>query len=363
MSLSEPLVYEVSEVLSSGAGIRDSVRFCFSGEPIFEDGRVDDIMFGLESDLQLQTTGLFVYCPQTASRHVVHGALPGIYGLCTNVCPYWAVGLLSQVDGIEPRDALDTGGCLIAIAQNAWNFKARLVDYNPDYRFITIRTQEMDWEISNSITYVRDTLWHYSNVWDSITDGTVDSLVGYLRDGSRVAAMGFPGRMTWGAAFDGETVWAITDATTISAYTRIGATLGSFAYPSPWGYPEFVSWTEGHLWIGRDFNDHLGSPDKFLMDELDEDSSLATGEAVVRRTLEFPYDDLNGFSMNSTDAIVTTSKTINVFDENLIEIRSEGAPVFEIVTSTFDGSTLWVLHHGPPGAITQATLLSRFTLE
>lgn len=369
IALSEPLIHEHSASLQSEPGVKDSIQLCFTDEPIFKQGRVDDILVYLESDLQLRSSGLFVLNAATGQRHVVHGALPGLYGICTDRCFDWANELLSQVDGTAPSDFLDSQGCLVATAENAWNFRARLIDYNPSYQFVTVRTQEMGWEGCNSLTIIDDTLWHYQLLWDTTTNSSVDSLVGYLCDGSRAIEFALPNRLTRQAAFDGHRVWAYVGDMTISVYDRFGHSAGMFHYPLPRALLTHIAWSNQTLWVTRQYRD-ANLAWVWYIDEVDADSSLGSGEAVIKRSigpLDAPVQGLGADSgrivLSVQPGEIEQASEIRIFNLNGVLGWSRGAPVSKIESLALDGYTIWTLHHGALGAQTQGTLLSRFLLE
>lgn len=365
--LNTPLVQEISGIYESAYGIKDSIEFCFSDEPLYKDGRVDDILFSWETDALLESPGLFAFDPASGGARPVHGALPGIVNWCSDYCWDWGICLFSQIDAIRPIEFLDRQGCLSVLAQNAWNFRSRLIDYSPDYHFVTVRTQETGWGGSNSISVVNDTIWHYQNVWDTTSRRANDSLVGYLRDGSRACAVEFSDRITWGGAFDGTYVWGLTGSSTLSIFTRDGSLVATMPYPSPLSQPNFVAYTGGDVWISRR---PFFPNDRSYLDKLNKDSSIATGSAVISLTVELSHRWVTGACLRADQLVFATpdptnytKSVIRTMNASLMEIESRHAPVCEIEALAVDGSTIWVLHHGAVQAYTQATLLTRFTLE
>jgi hypothetical protein len=103
--------------------------------------------------------------------------------------------------------------------------------------------------------------------------------------------------------------------------------------------------------------------------EVDVDSTLITNSLVRHQRFALPYQYAIAMTADSDGPIIAhipslgfhVSVTRHTFEG---EIRDEfECHAIEIDALAWDGEALWTLHHGPLFARTDATLLSRFTLE
>ena len=136
----------------------------------------------------------------------------------------------------------------------------------------------------------------------------------------------------------------------------MGQVTSQYAAPSGWVYA--MAYGHGSPWyVPHSYSDSVG------VYRIDSDSTAIIGSVVSRKLFSIP--------MRSVDAMTTDSSGFIIANEDLLfrfslhgELRDIlESPVSRISGLAWDGESLWVLHHGPKEAPTDATLLSRFKFE
>ena len=341
----------------------------FSAVPWIDSLQHGDIHIACSSYAHQVTSGLYVVDPDTRERIEVRDALswfpdecPPPYG---GPCYYYPNRLLSQLN-VPFSELLTRSSREIWLSSsNAWGYIGRIIDYDPLYEFVTVRSPQ-DFGFSMGLGVFGDSVVVFSTFGDWASKKQ-DSLQFFNRLGEQQSSVALPYRERLSTLAGEHGFWTHTWTRTssMSSHSIVCVGLdGSERHRFDWSHRfEILPLYEsgGTLWIATGDGSVV---------EADIRASDSAGVAVIRHTTSSHY--LRAFLLSDLriarqhyDVVMSISRlgTIIALDSELQYQQSWISPVLEPTAIAFDGETVWILHHGPRGAYTDATLLTRFTLE
>lgn len=342
-------------VQPDGSGVLD-----FQDAALHQKGTVDDISISCSGRYPALAGPLLVFCDTDSTWHEFPAALPSGPRPYLDFCYTETSRLTSEVAAACDRNFLGTNATLRIMAAGSMWYQGWLVSYSPDYHFATVRTEEAMWYTHSSLGILGNSLFIPCSY--VATPGTVlsDSLVSVDFAGSRRWSVPMTSSYPRVSAFGGGSVWLMDLA--MKALSRVD-TLGQIVATAAIGTETFthLAYVNGNLWGARNDREQQSS----LVYEIDIDSTFAGGTLVAH--LRFTLDDFRVGAMTAdTDGLFIAHENYlpELFRYSFDGIKRERFDIsVGIKAMAWDGENLWVLHHGPVHAVTNATLLSRFTLE
>jgi len=341
---------------------QDSIRIVSFGDfPWVDSVNFGDVQVVCRSILDRPTEGLFVVDPTTEGWREIEGVLPQVAADCRGFGPCYIspVRFLSQVFGASPQKCLNAERTVRLAGQSAWGFSVRILEYDPSYDFATIRAQQNLGP--NWLGFRNDTLWTVSSFKDITTGLRVDSLITFDLYGNRLvgARFNFPNPQVVAIGQSG--LWLIPSENPrrVLCFNGTEEIVHDFVLPNSDYVPFAMTEAFGNLWLARP-----ASYDRLLrLSEVDLPDSDSSGTQVLVREIQTSIADPRLVAWTGGGFIVAT-------DSQILEVNSEGQvtgefplPVGNLESLAEGGGSIWITHHGPRGAYTDATLLTRFALE
>jgi hypothetical protein len=346
------LVTRMSPVIEAVTG-SDSVRsISFTEVPWFDSITNGDIW--LEATARGGSTHpVFVLDPARHDWREIEGALP-LEGLCIPPCSDHIDRLLSQEFDQPIRQCLDSAGTLRIGSQYVWGHSARLIAYNPEYQFKTIRKSQLVLYWSAALARRGDTLLMFSTHDDIVTGQLVDSLIEFDLLANRLAGRAAQYREHVDVAIGQEGIWRIESGNasdTIVCRSHDGSILHQFEFEGPHYTARTICERDSRLWIVS--TSHQG--------EVDVAASDGAGICIFANVIQF---SATTSLIRHQDGFAALSGANLVVMDSIGQITGEyELPVSNVSAILSDDETIWMTHHGPRGVYTDATLLTRFKLE
>jgi hypothetical protein len=340
-----------------GPPSQDSIwEFDFSSSLLFESGDFDDASVGCYINNRDPGRGLFLYDFMTSQWKVCPQAIPytGLVG-CGAQCIARIERFGSEIGGPVKKVFVNPAGRLKVLAPQAWKLRAKLLRYTPEYDYAIVLQQATS--SASSLDYRGGAL--YGHMASLNYFGIVeDTLVGLDLEGGRRWALALPGAgINDGTVFDGSRLW-VRDygAQRIRAYDTTGTEIVSIATHN--FYSPAMAWIDGTLWFVSGTYPRLA---RLLAMDLEQ--SLADGGLRTTARFALRSETVQALCAHDDGILVNQGGSISLYSMTGELLRSYPLPVLQGEGMSWDGSSLWMFHHGPHGAYTDATLLSRFTLE
>lgn len=357
--LSSQIVTDSSATVA-GMTTSDGVyEFDFSGLPELEAGSYNDISFSFTLDFMQLPEHVEVFDHPKATWRVVDGAAvaSGVY-LCQMLCLVDVHRLASEVGAVDHLISQD-GKLVARSAVRAWytNPTARLVKFATDYYAVEVLpTPTFQYEY---LAFQDGTLYLTSDHYVAGgADAVFDSVVALDVSGERIWATGFDTPGAYQGIFDGQAFWQLREID--GPLVRVDSSGQEIARIDwPFGYVRRMAWANGSLWFVHSQWTAEGVP----VVEVDIDSSLAVGSIVSTTRFSLPQMAVDAMTPDASGFIFISGNRISRYTYNGTFRSQQLAPVPAIRAAAWDGESLWVLHHGPTIAYTDASLLSRFELD
>lgn len=358
-SIASTLVVESSATIAGTLNGDGTYGFDFGMEPLFLSGEYDDIALGLSVDIRSMPESFEVLDTRGPTWRSIDGAstASGSY-VCNTACLAHISRLASEIRGCTPFDLLSTNGEIRIKSDSIRSCLARLVKYSPDYRVVKLLSTRTF--SASDLSFQNGHLYALSDHLDRTLPGpyrVFDSLVIADVSGIRQWSTGFPGNGSFQGAFDGDSYWIIG-----STYKRLervdssGQVLGRLDWP--FGFARAMTWANGTLWFAMDIWDS-GDP----IFEVDIDSSLAIGKVVANARFISSREQVDEMTSDDKGIILICGDRVLKYTYKGTLLSDVAAPLGTIEGVAWGSESIWVLHHGPAGARTDATLLTRFSLE
>lgn len=352
VSISSPLVTDSSEWIIGHFQTDSTYSITLGNTELFTTSTIDDIHLTFEVCHGGTRSVISVYDYSSNSWMQCVASVLNCGGTIGPVC-FDGTRLISQVPGDVATSRLDSQGRLsLLLPPEISDVRAQLVRYIPVYQFATLFSDRA----------CRSHLWFAKGALYALTS---DTLVALDLEGTRRWTVAINAGETSQAAFDGDYIWIHDLSVPQSRLLKVD-TLGSIvaSIADNRTFVDGIVWVDGRLWyvVG----------DGFI--EIDLDSSLALGEVVTGAVIRvvFPSGLFLGVTADSVGPIVAIAKpnaTLLRLEPWVFRYTFDGImrDSFKFTASVkaiaWDGETLWTLHHGPTETRTDATLLTRFTLE
>ena len=355
--LSSLLVADTSAVIDGILNDEDTYEFDFSTSPLFVAREYDDIGITLAVNLFDMPDQLDVFDRRNSSWKPLDGALvtSGLY-FCSMFCLGQVDRLVSEADGCAAADLVSASGQFkvrSSVTPVAPLFTARLVKFSSDYHFVSVLpTSTFQYE---SLAYKDGALYSSS---DHENNGpAMDSIVVMNLAGERLWATGFDTPGAYVSAFDGEAFWQLKgfDGPLVRVDSS-GQELATIDWPI--GYARRMVWANGSIWFAQ-YRYTEGAP----IVEVDIDSSLVLGTVVTVPRFTITREYVDAMTSDDDGLILVSGDRILRYAYDGTFLSEQTSTIPDIRAAAWDGESLWILHHGPAVAYTDATLLSRLTLE
>lgn len=319
----------------------------FGGSPLSESAAFDDVAISYQVLADVDGEQIDFYDDAAREWRTVVTA----FRLPPSAPPSGYSGnfLLSQVERTSPRGFLNPAGVISLRSSFKTTLFARLIDYTDDYHFTTVRTEYSQ----------HASLWHANNsLYAAIGDGLHDSLFAYDLEGNRRWSVPCEPHADAASAFDGSAIW--TQAPHERRLIQMD-TLGNeiLSVASGLGYIQGLTWANGSLWYHADAE----------IFEIDLQSTRQRDSLVANR--RFAIETSPYYVRLTADSSGLVLAGLHLFPdvERVYRYTFDGVLRDTFDTECFlwaiawDGESMWGLHMGPTDALTNAILLSRFTLE
>jgi len=361
--ISTKIVVDLSESVN-GQREGDSVfTLDFGTASSFTNGKSDDIYLRFNGVGGEFPASIDIYKPSRDEWIEVPGAYEQHWGPCIDSdCWAWTYRLLSELGIQTATHFIDSLGQVRVRAPGVINVRGNLITYDDSYHFAKVTSETVTY--GGGLSYWGGALY-YSTLYVKRESPTLrDSVFSMDLEGRRLRALSSgtssvvngPAVLSK-SAFDGRYFWTMR-----SNHLYVLDTNGQVAsqYDAPVGRVYGMAHGHGRVWFVP-----TSYPDSLSVYSILPESTAVVGSLVSQKmfTLDLPNP--------SIDAITTDSSGFIVAHEDLLYRFSLSGELRDIIQSpvtlisglAWDGDSLWVLHHGPPEAPTDATLLSRFTLE
>lgn len=346
------LITRISPVIEAVTG-PDSVRSISFAEVPWIDSVTNGDIWLRASARPGSVYPVFVFDPVKHDWREIEGALP-VEQACIPPCSDNIDRLLSQEFSQPIIHCLDAVGTLRLGGQYTWGHRAQLIEYNPEYEFGTVRLSQL--VISWSVALARrdDTLVMFSSYKDLATGQLVDSMIHFDLLGNRLSGRATQYRQGIDVAIGREGIWRIESAAftldTIVCRSIDGTILHQFEF-GHWFTARSICEQDGRLWIystSRQGEVDIAASDSAGICIFANEMTFSATAKLIRHR-----DGFAALGFNKLVVMDSTGQMINAYD----------LPVPYPSAILSDGETIWVTHNGPHGVYTDATLLSRFTLE
>lgn len=361
-------VIRASSSLEGFKGSDSVAGISFAAVPWFDSVDYGDVHVRFEMVWGRPRFGVFILDPALNSWRELEGAITVEPGGCFGYGPCYVSGnrLLSQTFGSLPGDIVDNSGTLRIAGDGVWKFKARLVQYDPTYTFKTLVSSWPKTSFDDAATILRDTLWYMLTFEDIVTGLMVDSLLAFSMAGERLMGYGMPFLNRRCAAVGVDGVWAIDLSEPPRAVCRgaDGSVLYSFACPPRVSGTTYSTMMQDGSILWAVMGPYYGDPPaESRILEIDIAASDVRGNAVINREILVQQGAVAALTRHTEHfALIAQNRLITI--DSLGQVLSDSAvPVMWPSSIASDGESIWITHHGPNGLFTDATLLTRFTLE
>ncbi|MBI3871604.1 MAG: hypothetical protein HY304_00825 [candidate division Zixibacteria bacterium] len=366
MNLNDNPVLEVSDTVVAIAVNDTDFVIPLAGLPLVQQGREDEIQIVFRYGWGRPYRDPSFYDYTSNAWRVLEGLNAG--PRCNEECSWYGRRLLSQVD-LDFKRSLISGTHKLTLEIPAGGdprVSAWAVRFHPEYQFITVNTQFLSTLdcLTDDGTSIWLLKWLYSG---EPPEG--DSVIQLDHQGNRVSGFWLPDYRFMSMTYGGGAFWVLWQSGVgkLSSMDNVGALSSTFDIVLPRGWwPLALAWVRESLWLLSESGDGPNSTVDSLF-EVDIPASVATGSAQFRRRFEIPrkyeYFAIAGGNEEimvwNTDSYAH-SRSLLRYDLSGSLIDSLALPVAPGSGMAWDGESLWMLHHGPPEAYTDATLLSRF---
>lgn len=354
--ISSPLVAALSAPVI-GQRMEDSTVLVDFGERALAiPSQYVDVAIDISANVSILRDTLRIQKPTTSEWLDIRQAFP-MYTSFSWPIPFGSTGrLLSQMREQATHDFIDARGIVRLLAPRTVSIEATLVEYLPEYFFATVHLDGRSRH--SSISRNDDVLYCL------FSNSSKDTLVALDLQGTRLWALGIEARQpsgsTFSSAFDGATYWINVGISggqvRLLQMDTSGEILSSI--PSTRSMSFMSYWNRSLFYCT--FTDVY---------RIDVDSSLSTNTIVAHRLFQLPPGNITAmepFEDGIMLAILSSSRE----SSTIVRLSFEGELLSEhecyayyIDGMSWDGESLWALHHGKYHASTSATLLSRFSLE
>lgn len=351
--ISSPIVESHSQPTIGYRPAGGPVLIQLRDDSLHASGDYDDIAIRYIGDVPLVFDTLYIYNYHIHNWQQIQATFP-LTPLRVGEDFIWtgAQRLSSQVSSTSPEYYLGTSGRLLltTVAQGA--FDAFLVRYDINYHFVTLRHEGLVWHASMD--------WHNGRLYVSSGYTVRDSLIVYDPSGERVWSAEYEPGMVTNSAFDGTYLWAYVPSE--NRLHRIDTTgVAVLSLNAPLNAIDALIWAQQTLW-------YLGGEDenRGYLYRVDLDSSLVLGGILASVEFRATTQHVSAMAQDSAGfifAIASSPVVIRRVTFDGVDRESYECGVGEVNAIAWDGESLWALHHGAPAARTDATLLTRFTLE
>lgn len=295
----------------------------------------------------------------------VPGADEQHFGPCVGfptTCSAWTYRLLSEVGIQAASDFIDSLGQVQVRAPGVSTVRGNLIRYDDSYHFAKVTSEALTY--GGGLSYWGGVLYYSALYVTRESPILVDSAFSMDLEGRRLTA--FSSGTSYvedgsaalsQSAFDGRYFWTIR-----SNHLYVSDPNGQIAsqYAAPVGRVYGMAYGHDRIWFAP-----TSYPDSLSMYCVLPESTAVVGSLVSQKmfTLDLPNPSIDAMTTDSSGFIVAHGNSLYRFSLSG-ELRDIiPSPVTLISGLAWDGDELWVLHHGPPEAPTDATLLSRFTLK
>lgn len=347
-------IVELASAPTSGYRPRGGpVLIQFENDSLYRAGDYEDIAIRYVGDVPSVFDTLEIYNYDIPDWQPIGATFP-LTPLRIGADFVWtgAERLSSQVDAADCTSFLVASGRLLLKTLAEGGFSARLVRYSDDYNFVTLRLEGLVWHSSM--------FWRSGRLYVSSGYTVRDSLIAYEESGERIWAIDYEPGFVTSTAFDGEHVWAyVPSESRIHKIDTTGNSVGTLV--AALDSVDAMVWADETLWYVGGDNSNRG-----YLYRIDLDSSYALGAVVAEPKFRITSQHIRAIATDSAGFIaVVAAAPIQVLRVSFGGVARDSyeCNAAAIDAVAWDGGSLWTLHHGTPEVMTDATLLTRFTLE
>jgi hypothetical protein len=232
--------------------------------------------------------------------------------------------------------------------------RARLVDYDPAYQFVTVRPGHT-FRFYNSVSIAGGYLYVSSLLPGP--GGWGDSCTQLTLLGEPVGGVSRPGEIVYATAGtpDGS-IWSVVGRNPHHLVRRDSTGTETATFTMPGDIKSDIAWSDRRIWF---YNPNVHVPE---MMGIDIAASIEIGIAQIDTSFALSVNGAYGLAIVDTIGYAMGLSSLTEFTMSGTVLRSWALPVSPVGGMAWDGEALWILHAGPPDARTDAVLLSRFRL-